>query len=442
VQKCPAIVRNRLQYNDRLTVTSHPVRLRDETASSRLAFLRIQVGGVPMAIKLPPFAGFVLLALIVGISARSSAEETVAPQSALGLGLAQYYLFVITDDDFLVPERNAWCHVGLTRAIDEVHKSRSQVELHLKSQFAGEPALLTDNKKVAGPRRAICFVCDADNRILAFCVGVPSGRQLVRLVEDADQVNLLLNVGSLQDSKLDDPEARQRDELAEAIRHRASRRVLQHYRPHLSKIDRQTSVDAAVTHLLPALNEDRAGRFHVSDGSDRLRWVSLQQHAETMRHWCDAILPAIAGKDVHTVWPGLAAVLWDAEPWTIAASDSDLIAWYGDTINSGPIVFSVVNDKTLLGQLEPQASNTVRSRESGADDAAALLGQISHRQIGLAALAQLMLHRKDPPEKSLRSAGGNTIWAVIENAQSPTKIVFGNSADRLAPIVRKIIRSR
>lgn len=357
-------------------------------------------------------------------------------------GQIRYQVVVITDDDFLLPDRPAWCHRELARAVDEVRKVRSEAELQLTMQFAGEPVFLTDNKTKLGPRRAICFICDADNRVLGFCVGVPAGRYFTGLLEDADQTQLLRVVGSLQEPKPDAAEIHQRDKVAEAIHQRSMRRVSQHYHTDLSRIDRQTSIGVATTLLLPALNADRADRFNVSDISDRLRCTSLQQHPETMRHWCEAILPSIVGKNIQSVWPELATAIWDAQPWQIPTDDSDLITWYDSSIKAGPVVLSVFDETNMLGLPQTLADNRAALHDAATKEVGSLEMHVSHRQIGIAALAHLMQHRNDRPPKILKNVAGNSIWAVIPNTQSPTELVFARSTDRLAQIVRKLTRIR
>lgn len=388
-----------------------------------------------------PIALIASLVTLCGIFAPQATADQATRQTAA----SEYRVTIVTDDDFLIPDQNAWCHAELTQAIARIKPQRPETTIELIAHFAGEPEFLSATKVKIGPRRAICFVCDTDDRVLSFCVGIPSDRQLKTLIEDADQANLLRIVGSMQTKTAIDPEVQQQDDLAMAIHQRSSRRVLKIYRPLLSTIDRQTSIAVAVTRLMPALNADRVDRFQVVESTDRLKWISLQQHAETMRHWCDAILPALIGKDVQTVWPEIASVVWDAQPWTIPPSESDLIPWYSQTIDSGPIVLSVASDTVMLGQLA--ASNAVDQRKSADIDVKALTANVSHRQISIASLALLMQHRKDRPAKLLSGAGSGptglgAIWAIIENQRSPIELVYGRSIDRLPQLVRKLSRDQ
>lgn len=54
-------------------------------------------------------------------------------------GQIRYQVVVITDDDFLLPDRPAWCHRELARAVDEVRKVRSEAELQLPCSLLANP---------------------------------------------------------------------------------------------------------------------------------------------------------------------------------------------------------------------------------------------------------------------------------------------------------------
>src|SRR5690606_34864644 len=110
--------------------------------------------------------------------AADSEEQLPGAESPASL---EWRLIVITDDDFLFPEQTPWCASALTRAISQFERGRPGDTVTLQGRFAGAPAILLGGRSANGPRRAIGFLCDTDERILAFWVGVPTGEQLMAL---------------------------------------------------------------------------------------------------------------------------------------------------------------------------------------------------------------------------------------------------------------------
>ncbi len=381
-----------------------------------------------------------VLGLVVGLFGGSqclAAEQNPAnpdsPPSAAALRL-----IVITDDDFLAAAHEAWCARALNRSIEEFRQTRPGTELQLEMRPAGPPAILCGGRPAVGPRRAIGFLCDQEAKIVGFCVGVPTGRQLAALVEDADEVAVLCLADLLQ-APASDAETEPQDLLVEALHQRAGRRVLRHYRPLVHKIKRQTPLAEAAALLQPALAADRGERFLVLGLPDAVRWVSAQQHTETMRHWCEAMLPSLAGRSIDAIWQDVATLLWESQPWHIPAQDADLVDWYTQSMAAGPVILWVQTPQTLLG-LPPAGENAELLAPPIEGQTQLWLDQVEHRIVGLPAVAHLLQHRKDKAVDFQRAERAFSGWIVLSDQATPT-VVSSSAERRLADTLRKMLAS-
>ncbi len=349
-------------------------------------------------------------------------------------------LIVVTDDDFLASGQDAWCARALSRAVEEFRQIRPGTDLELEMRPAGPPAILRSGRPQLGPRRAIGFLCDQQASITAFCVGVPTGRQLAAMVEDADEVSLLRLAESLQTHQTPDVETEPQDRLVETLHERATRRVLRHYRPLVHKIKRQTPLAEAAALLQPALTADRGERFLVAGLPDAARWLSAQQHTETMRHWCEAMLPSIVGQPADAVWQDMAALLWDSQPWQLAPQDADLLDWYTESIAAGPVVLWLQTSQPLLGLPAAPEQNAAAAPPMAAQTQG-LLDQVKHRIVTLPAVASLLHHRQDKPADLLRTTEPFTGWVVFAGAQQAPTFVPSSAQRRFTDTLHKMLAS-
>src|SRR5690606_2672616 len=105
----------------------------------------------------------------------------------------------------------------LSRAVAEFRRARPRSELVVQSRFAGAPAILRGGRGAVGPRRAIVLLCDSRDAVLAFCVGVPTGQQLLAMAEDADEILVLQLADTFADQDALDGEAQRDDPLVGAL---------------------------------------------------------------------------------------------------------------------------------------------------------------------------------------------------------------------------------
>lgn len=345
-------------------------------------------------------------------------------------------LIVVTDDDFLVSGQPAWCSRVLSRAVEEFRQLRPSTELTLELRPAGPPVILCGGRPQFGPRRAIGFLCDPDANIIGFFVGVPTGRQLAALVEDADEV-AILNIAENLQPRSSDGETDPQDLVVEALHERSLHRVLRHYRPLVHKIKRNVPLADAAAMLQPALVADRGERFLAIGLPDALRWQSALQHTETMRHWCEAMLPCIVGRPVDAVWQDLAELLWESRPWQLPESDAELVDWYDQAILNGPVVLWVQTPRSLVGL--PIAADNAAPAEPPADEQLQRwLDRVEHRQVGLPAVAQLLQHRQDQPTDLLRMNQAFTGWVVFTEKAAPT-FIPSSAQRRFTDTMRKLL---
>lgn len=366
---------------------------------------------------------------------RLMGEDAVADHGAQAT-TAALRLVVVTDDDFLAAGDAIWCTRVLNRALEEFRRIRPETELQLEFRPAGPPASLCGGRSQVGPRRAIGFLCDRQTDITGFYVGVPTGRELAALVEDADEVAVLSLAQTLQ-AQPSDAETEPRDLVVEALHQRTVGRVLRHYRPLVHQIKRQTSLAEAAARLQPALAADRGERFLVVGLPDALRWLSAQQHTETMRHWCEAMLPSVVGRPVDTVWPDVAALLWERQPWQLTASDDELVDWYTQASAAGPVVLWVQSAQSLVGL--PDAAGDAAAAEPPLDEQIQQwLDRVEHRVVTLPTVAQLLRHRQDQPVDLQRMDQAFTGWIVLAEKAVPTFIPRA-AERRLADTLRKLL---
>ena len=376
-----------------------------------------------------------LAVVLSGGSDRSAAQDKAPSHSQP----APLRLIVVTDDDFLASGQDAWCARVLSRAVDELRQIRPDTELELEMRPAGPPAILCGGRPPLGPRRAVGILCDHQRRIAAFCVGVPTGRQLAAMVEDADEV-AILRLAESRNLEPPDAETEPQDRLVEALHARATQRVLRHYRPLVHKIKRATPLDEAAAMLQPALAADRGERFLVAGLPDAARWLSAQQHAETMRHWCEAMLPSLVAQSVDAVWQDLTALVWDSRPWQLAPQDADLISWYTESIAAGPVILWVQAPELRIGL--PAASENAAAAPAPIDETTQnLLDQAQHRVVTWPAVANLLQHRQDKPADLQRAAGPFTGWLVFAKAQAAPALIPSSAQRRLADTVQKLLAS-
>lgn len=390
-----------------------------------------------------------MVAIWLAFAPPARCEEPTQPFAA-SLGTQVH---IVTDDDFLQTSSTAWCQRSIERAISKCKAVRAGSEIQSIYQFAGAPGILNKDRPKAGPRRAICLICDSQGRVFSFCIGVPSGDQLLVLLEDAEEL-ILADSLAPADQATDD-ESDDEQTLTKNIRQRTAGRTIRHYRPLLDKVREDSTIQASAQWLAPAVQQDLAERFLLSLPIDGARLVSTQQHMESSRYWCDAMLPCVAGKSMQSVWPELAEVVWNAKPWHLQVDPTSLASWYESAIRGSMVVLELdlqlANPPNSLPYLSAAENNpprpqvvsdkaAERMRAADAELAKRLL-DVAHRVIELPELASLLTHRKDPPIDILLAAS-TPRWIVFENASDKPTILPPQAQERLVALLDRWVANR
>lgn len=348
-------------------------------------------------------------------------------------------IHVVTDDDFLQTTSPAWCQRSVERAVVKCEEVRAGTEIQLQYQFAGAPGILNKDRPKVGPRRAICLICDSQSHVFSFCIGVPNGDQLLALLEDAEE--LILAASLAPDSQ--EPDKESEDALTMIIRQRSAGRTIRHYRPLLDKIHKDTAIQASAQWLAPAVQQDLAERFLLTVPIDGSRLLSTQQHMESSRYWCDAMLPCVAGKSMQTVWPELAEVVWNAKPWHLQGDPTSLASWYEAAIGEsmvvlelnppGPVPYlaAAANDQVRPRAVSDEASERVQASDA---ELAKRLLNVRHRMIELPELASLFTHRKDQSIDILLTTS-TPRWIVLEKPTDKPTLLPPQAHERLSAVL-------
>jgi hypothetical protein len=370
---------------------------------------------------------------------------------------------IVTDDDFLELSAPAWCAKSLTRSLSESKLIRNTSELGLVYLPAGAPEVLEDVRPKVGPRRAICFFCDSDNRIFGLCIGVPRGKELVRLLEDAEELMIVASLADRKDSaepgdgaeekneEDDEEEIQGDDDVIRLLRERTASRTIRHYRPLLNKITHDSSITDAAKLLVPAVQLDLAERFQLQTPIDSARLVSTQQHVESSRYWCDAMLPCLIGESFDDVWPELTEVIWSARPWQVIGDAESLTNWFESQIESKPIVLELELTKVPFlsvpfadgmdkSAAEKQKQEKLQSLQAGISQAS-FEANVAHRVVNYAELACLLKHQAQYREvrssKVFHESDDLPQWLVFESKAATPLALSAKSHNRLKDLIER-----
>lgn len=276
-------------------------------------------------------------------------------------------LVVITNDDpFLsarpdqAPDPDAdkptlWCVSQIESAFNSLLRDRPDLEdrIALQGFAAGLPQVLTDGEARRLASRVVMALCDAEYRVLGFHVGLPDREELLAFVEDAEEVARFRKLRSEQERRA--PVNRMTAQRSEERLERAWQGVLNQLipEPNLEDADATPRDDnparridrLQLLSIIEILDASYLGdirrRFGLQGPDDQSRLALLEQHVETRRPWCDALLPLIEGQDFLTLWRDLLELVWYHPPVTDGARDDDLLAWVDHQLDSSAVVLLV-----------------------------------------------------------------------------------------------------
>ena len=313
-------------------------------------------------------------------------QTAFAPVSA-GQASETLILLLITNDDGFIdrsapggeqpeaePEevaQHAWCARDIEQTCKLVVKSRPDLEQRLRFQsiFAGIPSELTGGATINSPARVVLFVCDGNYKLLALTAGIPNQDKLLTLLEDAQEVKTLLDFNDSDPSKVTD-----------AIVQRSKQRIgrlwnqkLQHIAQTAAR-ERDLILEGAAAPmptlvrlqqlflaLQPTYMQDVKTRFGLSKDLDARRLVILEQHSESRDPWCQSVMPFIIGMDVQKDWQMFVELLWNQYAIPTGSDQTELLAWFDEQRNAGPLVLAITAPSYLQHKRwPPNASKSQR----------------------------------------------------------------------------------
>ncbi len=297
-----------------------------------------------------------------------------------------------------------WCADVLGHAYLKTIRQRADLRgrLTIQSIAAGLPKELTGGEARNLPARAVLALCDGSYRLLAVTVGVPDADELLTLIEDGEDVAAMRQL-----------HAEDRTKTVHLIAQRSSERLSRLWRGVLEEVvvamhgdedddpGQDTESEQAFIDRMRLLGEtftptymaDVRLRFGLTDAADRTRLVVLEQHPETRRPWCAAMIPFIAGSDFNVIWRELVESIWGHAPITADGEATELIEWFDTQIKTDAIVLSLKPPLHLRHLPWPPVTDKAARRGAGWQQVHELALEHPFRKVDAQQLAVLIRSR-------------------------------------------------
>ena len=403
---------------------------------------------------------FTAIVVLQAVSAAEPAAEDelipfVSPFATLTAKDAESKLvfLLVSDQPAQLPDRanaarggdaeappDVWFLKDFQIALKQVVQRRPDLKDRMVGQqvFAGLPSLLNGSPSGRNPSRGdsvrslpsrgLVLVCDGNYRLLSFLVGVPQSDSLARLIEDSEETRSLL---SLQEK------APQR--FMTTLINRARGRVTRNYDRVLAQWSQndagseslgetgaewQGQFRSLVTDLRPIYLFDVKLRFALSDASDLVRLIILEQHCETRRDWCDSVIPWVAGRPTKEIIQPLVECIWEmpAVIRTGPGEHAKLLEWFDSRRAAGTVTLAIHPD-FISGQQPwpPPETNPNKIANRGWPDLEALMGKQPIRMVNAAELAVVLAHSGDGPINLTQPTRGRYV-VFTKSQRSPVVI--------------------
>ncbi len=254
------------------------------------------------------------------------------------------------------PKRfHGWCTEVFADSYREFRRDRPDLrgKVSLQWMASGLPKSLTGGKPHSETARAVVLVCDSQYRLLSFLVGVPEAPELATLVEDAQDFRSLRDLAKLAFTTQNETDT------VEKLARRSSERMTRLWRNVLAENvaamnasapeAEDNTRDHSIAQQIKVLGErfddayrsDVRLRFGLSDASSVMRLTTLEQHVQTRRPWCEAMIPFIAGMNVEEDWKVLVEMVWGYPPIGPGGDAVDLIEQVETLSKDETFVFAI-----------------------------------------------------------------------------------------------------
>ncbi len=311
-------------------------------------------------------------------------------------------------DDDVQEVADLWCKLNFEWSFRKAIRTRADLAEHCHLQFlpAGTAKTLTGGSSRNQPARAIVAVCDVNYRLLSLSVGVPEADEVLTIIEDAQQVQSMINLHEPDQAKL-------------AIADRSMTRLARIWRDALKEmlatIDVGNDDEANETAESSDPSNSLLGRigvtfeevylvdvrlrFGMTKSSDHTRLVLLEQHQETRRPWCESMIPFVAGTDFAETWIPLTEAVWHADVVVSDVDSEELLSWWDLQIKSDPVVLAIQPPLLARQRSWPpvEVGGVADKRGLGWQDLQKLLLELPYQNIDAKQLAALIRERDLAP---------------------------------------------
>ncbi|WP_149499678.1 hypothetical protein [Roseiconus lacunae] len=385
-----------------------------------------------------------VLIFIVCLSRPGAAQDAspLFPLISDSEAKSKWVLVVITDEDPLtksIEKANAnhvdalsshdlWCLPLLRHSMEELIEQRPD----LKDRFVvnklavGIPSSWQTTQTANLPSRSMVILCDGYQRVLSLAAGVPDKRELIRMVEQAEEVSTLLSL--YRDNPL---------RLSEELLFRAKERVARQYQQFIDEQsiedfvgqrveDEQTwrqAFGSYVAKLQPVYRIDTELRFSIPSDANTPRMRVLEQHCETRQDWCESILPWLQGKSLVSVIDSAVDATWQQPPVidVTEASHHELLQWFQSRQAVSTIVMAVRPD-LIAGQIAwPPPNVNLKLRGRTWSDLESAMSKHAYRKVALEEL--VFLFREFNVEPIVLNQGSRVRYVFFEHGKKKPAIV-------------------
>lgn len=291
-----------------------------------------------------------------------------------------------------------WCQRDVNLSLQRLFIERPSLKqrLHLQAISAGLPVEITGGKPSQRPSQSVVAIANSRYQLLALAIGVPDAAELATLIEDADETRLLLR-------RFQDDPYTVSARLADRSRARIGRiwnEQLDQLRESFETEDEfawLTDQAALRRHVRRLSNDLRSVyrldvklRFGLTEESNLMRRLVVEQHVAARRPWCEAAVPFVVGIDLQRFWRLLVESIWDRPPIHDDGSES-LLVWFRTQLESGAVVLQLEPPMHLEHMPWPPPTDSFgRRRGLPWSDIHALVLQHAYRLVDAAAVAQII----------------------------------------------------
>lgn len=361
---------------------------------------------------------------------------------------------VITNDDpypMKGDQAEPWCGAMLQRRVATLLERRPDLSDQLLFQFlpAGRPAIVTGGESRNQPARVVIAFCDEHCRLLDLCVGMPDADELQRLIEDVQETRSLRGA-----------EGTNRTQLQRQVAARADERLPRLWKPAMEAAlqaaaqipldappaaDEQSralgplmSSERALAQLAPVYEKDVSIRFGLTQQEDWVRLEILEQHAETRREWCEAVLPALVDFDWELIWHPTVASIWRHPPFRRQSLDPQLLVWFERQIAQTMVPLAIgENPLQAYDSLLQLVSSETQPRESSRwVTLREHIESMPLRRLSIEQLAALLSEREIAPIDLERPSPAR--YVIFETEDSPPLLI--RTADSPSNWLRRLKR--